>query len=137
MLHHVRELGRAAVLGHGLEVGEPGQVDVARRPVPLGLVGDAGVVAPPFTGSGVFKGYQNVSGLLAQLTATAPVDGALEAWSAEQVRLGDRLLALGDQMEQAFIWDSLDLAQADAASTEAWWHAAVQFPDEFTYEARS
>jgi 2-polyprenyl-6-methoxyphenol hydroxylase-like FAD-dependent oxidoreductase len=99
------------------------------------LVGDAGSVAPPFTGSGVFKGYQNVEGLLETFERHDDPRAALEDWDAEQVRLGDRLLALGDQMEQAFIWDSLDLRTADAASTEAWWHASVQFPDDFTYEA--
>jgi hypothetical protein len=62
---------------------------------------------------------------------------ALEAWDTGQVRLADGLLALGVQMEQAFIWDSLDLTTADAESTEAWWRTAVQFPDDFTYEARS
>ena len=40
-------------------------------------------------------------------------------------------------MEQAFIWDSLDLTTAEAGSTEPWWCAAVRFPDDFTDEARS
>ncbi len=48
--------------------------------------------------------------------------------------VADRLLGLGEQMEQAFIWDSLDLATADSATTEAWWRASVSFPEEFTYE---
>ena len=98
---------------------------------------DAGVVAQPFTGSGVFKGYNNVQGLLDVFERHDDPVAALEEWGSDQIRLGDGLLALGDQMEQAFIWDSRDLAQADAASTEAWWHTAVQFPDEFTFEARS
>jgi 2-polyprenyl-6-methoxyphenol hydroxylase-like FAD-dependent oxidoreductase len=101
------------------------------------LIGDAGAVAPPFTGSGVFKGYNNVQGLLETFERHDDLVAALEEWDSVQVRLADRLLALGEQMEQAFIWDSLDLATADAGSTEAWWHAAVQFPDDFTYEARS
>ena len=101
------------------------------------LIGDAGAVAQPFTGSGVFKGYNNVQSLIGALEDHEDLITALEAWDTGQVRLADGLLALGAQMEQAFIWDSLDLAQADAASTEAWWHAAVQFPDEFTYETRS
>ena len=63
------------------------------------------------------------------------LDSALREWDAEQVELADRLLALGDQMERAFIWNSLDLTTSDAASTEAWWRAAVQFPDDFSYEA--
>ena len=99
------------------------------------LIGDAGAVAPPFTGSGVFKGYNNEQSLLAVFDRHDDLLTALEDWDREQVQLADRLLDLGDQMEQAFIWDSLDLATADAASTEAWWHAAVQFPEDFTYEA--
>ena len=99
------------------------------------LIGDAGAVAPPFTGSGVFKGYNNVQSLLDALGRHDDPVEALNEWDAEQVQLADRLLALGDQMEQAFIWNSLDLTTADATSTEAWWHAAVQFPDDFSYEA--
>jgi len=100
------------------------------------LIGDAGAVAQPFTGSGVFKGYNNIQSLLEVLGRHDDLLGALEEWDAEQVRLADRLLALGEQMEQAFIWNSLDLTTADAESTEAWWHSAVQFPDDFTYEVR-
>lgn len=98
------------------------------------LIGDAGSVAQPFTGSGVFKGHANVVGLLDALSAHGDLDDALAMWSTEQVHVADHLLALGKQMEQAFIWDSLDLAAADATSTEAWWRASVSFPEEFTYE---
>ncbi len=97
------------------------------------LIGDAGSVAQPFTGSGVFKGHGNVVGLLDALSAHGHLDEALATWSEEQVRVADRLLGLGEQMEQAFIWDSLDLATADSATTEAWWSASVSFPEEFTY----
>ncbi len=99
------------------------------------LIGDAGAVAPPFTGSGVFKGYNNVQSMIGVFERHDDPVSALEEWDEEQVRLADGLLALGDQMEQAFIWDSLDLSTADAATTEAWWHGAVQFPDDFTYES--
>jgi 2-polyprenyl-6-methoxyphenol hydroxylase-like FAD-dependent oxidoreductase len=101
----------------------------------MALIGDAGVVAPPFTGSGVFKGFQNVMGLLEQLGQGGDLDAALAAWSDEQVGLGQRLLALGRQMEQAFIWDSIDLRSADADAVASWWKGAVTFPEEFTYEA--
>jgi 2-polyprenyl-6-methoxyphenol hydroxylase-like FAD-dependent oxidoreductase len=99
------------------------------------VIGDAGVVAPPFTGSGVFKGYQNVKGLLGELSEDGDLDSALARWSAEQVRLGDRLLALGEQMERAFIWDPPDLRTATSDEVAAWWKAAVTFPDEFSYQA--
>ncbi|MGI9623312.1 MAG: NAD(P)-binding protein [Acidimicrobiales bacterium] len=99
------------------------------------LIGDAGAVAPPFTGSGVFKGFNNVQSMLDVFDRHDHLLAALEEWGQDQVQLADGLLALGDQMEQAFIWDSPDLSTATAVSTEAWWRAAVQFPDDFTYEA--
>lgn len=99
------------------------------------LIGDAGMVAQPFTGSGVFKGYNNIKDLLEALSTYEAVESALQHWSKEQVRIGNRLLALGEQMEQAFIWNSLDLANADAATTATWWKSAVTFPEEFTYQA--
>ncbi|MFC1996949.1 NAD(P)-binding protein [Chloroflexota bacterium] len=99
------------------------------------LIGDSGMVAQPFTGSGVFKGYNNIKDLLQALKTTDSLDVALQHWGSEQVRIGYRLLGLGEQMEQAFIWNSLDLANADAATTASWWKDAVTFPEEFTYAA--
>lgn len=99
------------------------------------LIGDAGMVAQPFTGSGVFKGYNNVRDLLQALKTSGEIDKALQVWGTEQVRIGNRLMKLGEQMEEAFIWNSLDLSSADAGTTAAWWHEAVTFPEEFTYEA--
>ena len=99
------------------------------------LIGDAGMVAQPFTGSGVFKGYNNIKNLLQTFDTSKTIEDALQQWSNEQVRIGNRLLALGKQMEQAFIWNSLDLSTADETSTAAWWKEAVTFPEEFTYAA--
>jgi 2-polyprenyl-6-methoxyphenol hydroxylase-like FAD-dependent oxidoreductase len=96
------------------------------------LIGDAGAVIQPFTGSGIFKGYNNVRSLLDTLEVTGDTDRALRQWDAMQVVMGRRLLALGDQMEQAFIWNPLDLSTADAAAAQAWWNASVRFPDDFT-----
>jgi 2-polyprenyl-6-methoxyphenol hydroxylase-like FAD-dependent oxidoreductase len=98
------------------------------------LIGDAGVMVQPFTGSGVFKGHRNIRGLLRALEDAGTLDTALEYWDAEQLQTGRRLLALGDQMEQAYIWKPLDLAMADGSATSAWWKRSVTFPDEFTYE---
>ena len=44
------------------------------------LAGDAGSVAQPFTGSGVFKGYNNVTGLLDSLELHNDLDVALAEW---------------------------------------------------------
>ena len=98
------------------------------------LIGDAGMVAQPFTGSGVFKGYNNIKDLIEALNAHESVEEALQVWDKGQVRTGQRLVALGEQMEQAFIWNTLDLTTADAETTSAWWKAGVTFPEEFTYE---
>lgn len=101
----------------------------------MALIGDAGMVAQPFTGSGVFKGYNNVKNLLEHMSAHADLDDALSAWGQQQVGLGNRLLALGEQMEQAFVWSPLDLTEADAESTQAWWKSAVTFPEDFGHGA--
>jgi 2-polyprenyl-6-methoxyphenol hydroxylase-like FAD-dependent oxidoreductase len=98
------------------------------------LIGDAGSVTQPFTGSGVFKGYNNVNDLLDVLDRHDTLETALQEWGADQVTLGRRLLALGKQMEHALIWNAPDLTHADATTTETWWNNAVEFPDDFTFE---
>jgi 2-polyprenyl-6-methoxyphenol hydroxylase-like FAD-dependent oxidoreductase len=101
----------------------------------MGLIGDAGMVIQPFTGSGVFKGYHNATELLEALDTHETVDEALKEWSEVQVRTGKHLPALGEQMEKAFIWEPLDFASADAETTAAWWKASVTFPEEFSYQS--
>ncbi|MEO0603485.1 MAG: FAD-dependent monooxygenase [Myxococcota bacterium] len=98
------------------------------------VIGDAGTVTPPFTGSGVFKGFQNAASLLETTAAHASLDDALDSWSAKQVRLGERLTGLGERMEQALIWNPLDLTRADASATQAWWQQSVTAPAGFTPE---
>ena len=98
------------------------------------LFGDAGAVAQPFTGSGVFKGVNNALDLVAKLEETAQVEEALAQWDAEQTAAGKRLVVLGEQMEQAWIWAAVDFAQMEPAETEQWFKTAVTFPEEFSYE---
>ena len=99
------------------------------------LIGDAGMVIQPFTGSGVFKGYNNAVDLLETIEDSDSLDDALETWSKTQVRTGKHLLALGEQMEKAFIWEPLDFASSDAESTAARWKESVTFPEEFSYQS--
>ncbi|MCB2203584.1 NAD(P)-binding protein [bacterium] len=96
------------------------------------LIGDAGAVIQPFTGSGIFKGYNNIRSLIDALEDTGNIDQALLQWDAMQIVIGRRLMALGDQMEQAFIWNPLDLSSADSSSTEKWWSSSVRFPEDFS-----
>jgi hypothetical protein len=51
-----------------------------------------------------------------------------------QLVIGRRLLALGDQMEKALIWNPLNISTAGAEAVEAWWKASVRFPDDFTLQ---
>ncbi|MDT8323897.1 MAG: hypothetical protein RRA94_07305, partial [Bacteroidota bacterium] len=98
------------------------------------LIGDAGAVIQPFTGSGIFKGYNNIRSLIDALEDSGDIDRALRQWDAMQVVIGRRLLALGEQLEQAFIWNPLDLSTADEASTKSWWQASVRFPEDFSLQ---
>ena len=98
------------------------------------LIGDAGVVIQPFTGSGIFKGYNNVRSLIDALQDQGSIDHALRQWDAMQVVIGRRLLALGAQMEQAFIWNPIDLSTAGEHATREWWQSSVRFPEDFNLQ---
>lgn len=98
------------------------------------LIGDAGIVVQPFTGSGIFKGFNNARDLVAALQEYESVDEGLAHWSQSQTEGSKRILALGRQMEDAFIWNPLDFAAADAETTADWWKSSVTFPENFTYE---
>jgi 2-polyprenyl-6-methoxyphenol hydroxylase-like FAD-dependent oxidoreductase len=98
------------------------------------LIGDAGIVVQPFTGSGIFKGFNNARDLTTALAEYDHVDEGLAAWSQAQTEGNKRILALGEQMEEAFIWNPLDFATAEAEQTAAWWKSSVTFPENFTYE---
>ncbi len=97
------------------------------------LLGDAGSVAQPFTGSGVFKATNNATNLARALAGGEDLDRALSGWSHVQTRTGQRLTRLGRQMEQAFVWAAPDFGRMEAAEARAWWSEAVTFPEEFSY----
>ena len=99
----------------------------------MALLGDAGAVAPPFTGSGVFKAMMNAVDLARALGESTSVDEALAGWSAEQTERGRRMAALGDQMEVAFVWEAPDLSAMTEAEARAWWTRSIAFPEEFSY----
>jgi len=98
------------------------------------LIGDAGMVIQPFTGSGVFKGYNNVKDLISFLNSNDTPEKALSQWSEKQVISGKRLLALGEQMEKAFIWDQPDFARINEKTLLEWWKRSISFPEDFNYQ---
>jgi 2,6-dihydroxypyridine 3-monooxygenase len=94
----------------------------------LCVIGDAGTLVQPLTGSGVLKATTHAIGLARELRKTSDVDAALEAWDARQTALGDVLCELGEHMEQALIWNMVDLAELDAATTARWWQTTTSVP---------
>jgi 2-polyprenyl-6-methoxyphenol hydroxylase-like FAD-dependent oxidoreductase len=99
----------------------------------IGLIGDAGIVAQPFTGSGVFKGYSNAKNLIKHLKAADDLDYALQQWSEEELINGRKLLNLGVQMEKAFIWNQTKINKMTKEEIKQWWSDSVTFPDHFNY----
>ena len=99
----------------------------------MALIGDAGIVAQPLTGSGVFKGLYNVRDLVANLAEYNTLDEALDQWSVEQTRLGQQILDFGELMEDAFIWNPLNFATANTQETIEWWASSVTFPKDFSF----
>lgn len=87
----------------------------------IGLLGDAGSLAQPITGSGVLKALENARGIAARLRKIADVDEALAAWSADATTFGALLVRLGSRMEQQLVWNMPDLSAQPAAENERWW----------------
>jgi 2-polyprenyl-6-methoxyphenol hydroxylase-like FAD-dependent oxidoreductase len=87
----------------------------------LGLLGDAGSLAQPLTGSGVLKAVENARGLAMRLRTIADVDEALAAWSSEATAMGALLVRLGQQMEHALVWNMPDLTTMAVSEIERWW----------------
>jgi 2-polyprenyl-6-methoxyphenol hydroxylase-like FAD-dependent oxidoreductase len=94
------------------------------------LAGDAGSVAPPFTASGVFKGMNNAIDLTKALQSHDDVDAALAAWDAQETATGNRMAALGEQLERALIWSIPDFSHMDEAGMRAWWENAAKMPED-------
>lgn len=99
------------------------------------LTGDAGGLAPPFTGSGIFKAATNAVHLREALDAHADVDTALAVWDAGETATATRLIQLGRQYEDAFIADPPDFTTMGTADADEWWSRSVQHPDGFRFEA--
>jgi len=98
----------------------------------IGLIGDAGMLVQPFTGSGIFKGYNNARDLVEALEHHDNLEDAMAHWSQDQVSIGNHLMTYGGQTEKAFIFRSFDLATATPETAAAWWKAAVTPPKEFS-----
>ena len=99
------------------------------------LIGDAGAVAPPFTGSGIFKAASNAINLTEALGADDDLDAALARWGAAEAATAASILDLGQQFDDAFIHGLPDFGAMDEATIARWWNDSIEHPDGFTFEA--
>jgi 2-polyprenyl-6-methoxyphenol hydroxylase-like FAD-dependent oxidoreductase len=98
------------------------------RSARLCVIGDAGTLVQPLTGSGVLKANAHVIDLARALREATDLNAALEQWDRRQTAFGDALFQLGAQMEQASIWHMVDFAELDAAATLRWWQSITNIP---------
>ena len=101
------------------------------------LAGDAGFVVQPMTGSGLFKGLSNARDLVDALAKEVDVSSAVMSWSQRQTEVARRMLDLGNQMEDVFIWNTPELAGISPKQARNWWNRSISIPSEFSYFARS
>jgi len=99
------------------------------------LIGDAGVMVQPLTGAGVFKLFSNARDLAHAISENSDLEAALEDWSVEQTRIANSILAMGLDMEKAFIWNTIDLAKADPQECERWFDRSINIAKEYSYFA--
>lgn len=99
------------------------------------LIGDAGMMVPPLTGAGVFKGFSNARELAAAITGTTDLNAALETWSQQQTKVAHSMLAMGMDMEKAFIWDTIDLATTEPEECARWFDRSINIAKEYSYFA--
>ena len=90
----------------------------------LCLVGDAGAVFPPFTGSGVLKAVANATSLADALAGVPAVDEALRRWSQAQLEVAAELMQFAEYGERSQVFDMPDLAAMPPTATNDWMSAA-------------
>ena len=90
----------------------------------LCLVGDAGTVFPPFTGSGVLRAVANATSLTDALAGAPDVDDALHRWSEAQLQVAAQVIPVAQRFERSYVFDMPDLTTVPATATNNWMSAA-------------
>ena len=98
------------------------------------LVGDAGAVFPPFTGSGVLRAVANATSLADALAGAPAVDDGLRRWGEAQVQVAAQVMPVAERIERSAVFDMPDLTTMPTAATNDWMSAAhsglvVTLPD--------
>jgi 2-polyprenyl-6-methoxyphenol hydroxylase-like FAD-dependent oxidoreductase len=85
----------------------------------LALIGDAGTVFPPYSGSGVLKAIANATSLPGSLAA-ATVGEGLSAWSKQQEKTIQAIEPVAERNEKNLISEIPDLASLSPEDTHSW-----------------
>jgi 2-polyprenyl-6-methoxyphenol hydroxylase-like FAD-dependent oxidoreductase len=88
------------------------------------LVGDAGAVFPPFTGSGVLRAVANATSLVDAVADAASVDDGLRRWGEAQAQVAAQLMPVAARIERSAVFDMPDLATMPTAAANDWMSAA-------------
>jgi len=88
------------------------------------LIGDAGAVFPPFTGSGVMKAVANATSLADALAGAPAVDDALRQWSRAQLQIAAEVMQMAEDGERSQVFEMPDLAATPSAATNDWLSSA-------------
>jgi 2-polyprenyl-6-methoxyphenol hydroxylase-like FAD-dependent oxidoreductase len=99
------------------------------------LAGDAGTVAPPFTGSGIFKAASDAINLGEALAADEDVDEALASWGHAEAGAAAEIIELGRQYDRAFMDGLPDFGTMDSPSAAEWLADSISDPEWFTFVA--
>jgi 2-polyprenyl-6-methoxyphenol hydroxylase-like FAD-dependent oxidoreductase len=89
----------------------------------LCLVGDAGAVFPPFTGSGVLRAAGNAISLTDALADAPAVDDALRRWSEAQLQAAAQVIPDTERIERSAVFDMPDLTTRPTTATNDWMSA--------------
>jgi 2-polyprenyl-6-methoxyphenol hydroxylase-like FAD-dependent oxidoreductase len=90
----------------------------------LCLVGDAGTVFPPFTGSGVLRAVANATSLTDALAGGPGVQDALRRWNEAQLRVAAQVIPVAEGIERSAVFGMPDLTRMPTSATNDWMSAA-------------
>lgn len=86
----------------------------------LCLVGDAGTLFPPFTGSGVLRAVASAASLTDALADASTVDDALRRWSEAQLQVAAQLIPIAEDIERSYVFGMPDLTTMPTTATNDW-----------------
>jgi 2-polyprenyl-6-methoxyphenol hydroxylase-like FAD-dependent oxidoreductase len=86
----------------------------------LCLVGDAGTMFPPFTGSGVMKAVANATSLVDALADAPAIDDALSRWREAQLQVAAQVMPRAENVERNEVFGMPDLTTMPTTATNDW-----------------